>query len=84
MSETELHKIIEDLHSKTNKNQIIDEPPKVSYHDLKEKLLEFLINVKNLKFKDLIEQHFCIPIDRISRFLNMIEIELDLKYEKDS
>lgn len=30
---------------------------------------------KNIKFEDLLNFHFSIPIDRISKFLNMLKHE---------
>jgi len=56
----------------------------VPYLTMLELLMEFLINIKKVDFKGLIDQHFSLPIDRISRFLNMIKDELDIKHSKNS
>ena len=63
-----------------NNNQLANDKAEIRYNKLKEQLLSYLINVKGIKFKELIDQHFSLPIDRISRFLKMIKNELDLKH----
>jgi len=51
---------------------------------LKEYLVDFLVNIKNIKFKELIDQHFTIAIYRVNRLLGMLDSEFDQKYGKNS
>lgn len=42
---------------------------------MKEKLYELIVEEKKVPFKDLIDQHFSLPVDRVSRFLDMLNDE---------
>ena len=65
--------------------QINDEGnKKIPYLNLKESLVDFLVNIKNIKFKELIDQHFTIAIYRVNRLLSMLDSEFDQKYGKNS
>ena len=49
----------------------------VSYKILKEKLYEFIVKVKNQPFSSLVKVHYSVPVDRVSKFLDMLQDDLN-------
>ena len=45
------------------------------YCIMKEKLYDLIVNEKKVKFHNLVSQHFSLPLDRVSRFLDMLKDE---------
>lgn len=44
---------------------------------MKEKLYDLIVKQKKVKFHDLVNQHFSLPVDRVSRFLDMLNDEFE-------
>ena len=44
----------------------------VKYDLMKEKLYELIVEKKKVPFKDLVNQHFNLPVDRVSRLIDML------------
>ena len=65
VTEDELRDIIE-------KNSTSKKDKDLSYAVMKEKLYDLIINVKKVPFKDIVHTYFSLPVDRISRLLDML------------
>ena len=55
----------------------------LGYEDFKISLYKELVEVRSIPFTELINSHFSIPVDRISKFLKMLRAEIGSK-EKPS
>lgn len=65
----------EELQDIIDKNSDKEEDKDLSYTIMKEKLYDLIVEQKKVPFKDLINQHFSLPVDRVSRFLDMLNDE---------
>ena len=65
----------EELQDIIDKNSDKEEDKDLSYTIMKEKLYDLIVEQKKVPFKDLINQHFSLPVDRVSRFLDMLNYE---------
>ena len=71
VSDDEVLEIIQDL----NSGEEVKEAP---YNILKEKLYHLIVEKKKLPFGKLVNQHYSLPLDRVTKFLEMLED--DIKY----
>ena len=68
VSEDDLRDIIE-------KNCKSKDEKDLSYAVMKEKLYEHIVEHKKASFNDLVHTHFSLPVDRVSRLIDMLQDE---------
>jgi len=59
-----------------NEESKIIEPARKTWEELKFKVYKLLVDEKQIAFKDLIHQHHCMHVERVSRFLNILNREI--------
>ena len=52
------------------------EPKSQPWSKLKYQIFNFLVDEKKISFNELIHQHHCMHVERVSRFLNILSREL--------
>ena len=65
----------DDVQSIIDENAEEEKPKELKYSVMKEKLFELIKNIKKVPFKNLVNQHFSLPVDRVSRFMDMLQDE---------
>ena len=83
VSSSNMQELLEALHlsSHINADDAIKllKQESLGYEDFKISLYKELVEVRAIPFTSLIQAHFSIPVDRISKFLKMLRAEISSK-----
>ena len=63
---------VDELRGIIEKNSKSKKDKDLSYAVMKEKLYDLIVNVKKIPFKEVVHTYFSLPVDRVSRLLDML------------